>query len=76
MQKFIPIEIIYKPDKTCNEVINCYFSNKINLAFNSTFSENWILRQGAGFQCHLCSNYYERKDKYDRHLDSCAGTPG
>ena len=76
MQKFIPIEIIYKPDTTCNEVINCYFSNKINLAFRSTFIKNWILRQGAGLQYHFCSNYYERKDKYHRHLDSCTGTPG
>ena len=76
MQKFIPIEIIYKPVKNCNEVINCYFSNKINLAFRSTFSENGILRHGTAFQCHFCSNYYGRKDKYDRHLDSCTGKPG
>ena len=76
MQKFIPIEIIYKPIKSCNDVINCYFSNKINLAFRSTFSENGFLRQGAAFQCHFCSNYYRRKDKYDRHLDSCTDKPG
>ena len=62
--------------KICNEVINCYFSNKINLAFRSTFSENGILRHGTAFQCHFCSNYYGRKDKYDRHLDSCTGKPG
>ena len=69
MRKFISIEIIYKPAKNCNDVISCYFSNKINLAFRSTFSENGILRHGAAFQCHFCSNYYGRKDKYDRHLD-------
>ena len=77
MQKFIPIEIIYKRVKSSfNEVINCYFSNKINLAFRSSFSENGILRHGTPFQCHFCSNYYGRKDKYDRHLDSCTGKPG
>ena len=76
MRKFIPIEIIYKPVKNCNEVINCYFGNKINLAFRSTFSENGILRYGAAFQCHFCSNYYRRKDKYDRHLGSCTGKLG
>ena len=75
MQKFIPIEIIYKPVKNCNKVINCYFSNKINLAFRSTFSENGILRHGTAFQCHFCSNYYEWKDKCDCHLDSCTGKP-
>ena len=76
MWKFIPIKIIHKPVKNCNEIINCYFSSKINLAFRSTFSENGILRRGTAFQCHFCSNYYGWKDKYDRHFDSCTGTPG
>ena len=75
MRKFIPIEFIYKPVKNCNEVINCYFSNKINLAFGSIFSENGILGHGTAFQCQFCLNYYRRKDKYDRHLDSCTGKP-
>ena len=76
MRKFIPIEIINKPVKNCNEVINCYFSNNINLAFRSTFGENGILRHYTAFQCHFCQNYYGRKDKYDRYLDSCTGKPG
>ena len=76
MRKFIPIEIIFKPVKKCNEIINCYFSNKINLAFRSTFSENGILRHGTAVQCHFCSNYYRRKGKYDHHLDSCKSKPG
>ena len=54
MRKFIPIEIINKPVKNCNEVINCYFSNNINLAFRSTFGENGILRHYTAFQCHFC----------------------
>ena len=76
MRKFIPIEIIFKPIKKCNEIINCYSSNKINLAFRSTFSENGILRHGTAVQCHFCSNYYRRKGKYDHHLDSCKSKPG
>ena len=75
MRKFIPIEIIYKPVKNCHEVISCYFSNKINFAFRSTFSENGILRHGTAFQCHFCSIYYGRKYKYDPYLDSCTGKP-
>ena len=76
MRKFIPIEIIFKPVKKCNEIINCYSSNKINLAFRSTFSENGILRHGTAFQCHFCSNCSGQKDKYDHHLDSCKSKPG
>ena len=76
MQIYTAIENMYKPFKNCNKVINCYFSKKINLAFRSAFSENGILKHGTAFQCHFCSNYYGRKDKYDRHLDSCTGKPG
>ena len=76
MQRFIPIKIVYKSVKKCNRVINCYFSNKINVAFRSTFSENGILRHRSTFQCHFCYNCYGRKDKYDRHLDSCTSKSG
>ena len=27
-------------------------------------------------QCCFCSNYYSRKDKYDRHVENCTGRRG
>ena len=30
----------------------------------------------TAFQCHFCSNYYSRKDKFDRHIENCTGKPG
>ena len=56
-QKFVPINIIYKPIRKCKEIISCYFSSKLNLAFRSIFSENSKTRHGTTFQCYYCSNW-------------------
>ena len=38
-QTFRPIDIIYKPVRKPDEIINCYFSEGLNLAFCESFSE-------------------------------------
>ena len=75
-QKMSPIDIIYKPVKTETENIECFFSKRINMAYRTTFNENEKIRHGTAFQCYFCSNYYERKDKFDRHIINCTGRPG
>ena len=75
-QKFLPINIIYKPVSKYTKIINCYFSSKLNLAFRSTFNENSKIRHNTAFQCHYCLNWYGRKDKFDQHLNCCVGKPG
>ena len=75
-QKFVPIDIIYKPVRKCTEIINCYFSSKLNLSFRSNFSENSEIRHGTAFQCYYCANWYGRKDKFDWHLNCCVEKPG
>ena len=39
-QKFSPIDIIYKPVKKEDEIIECFFSEKMNLAYRTTYSED------------------------------------
>ena len=56
--------------------IEYFFSKKINLAYQTNFSENDKIRHGTAFQCYYCSNYYGRKDKFDRHIESCTSRPG
>ena len=46
-QPFRPINIIYKPVKKCDKIINCYFSKKLNMAFHSSFSEGTKIRYGT-----------------------------
>ena len=71
-----PIDIIYKPVKKEDEIIECFFSSQINLAYRTSFSENQKLKHSTAFQCYFCSNYYSRKDKFDRHIENCTGKPG
>ena len=75
-QKMSPIDIIYKPVKREDEIIECFFSSQINLAYRTTFSENQKIKHSTAFQCYFCSNYYSRKDKFDRHVENCTGKPG
>ena len=49
-QEISPIDIIYKLVKKDTENIEYFFSNKINIAYRTTFSENKKLRHGTAFQ--------------------------
>ena len=71
-----PIDIIYKPVKKEDEIIECFFNSQINLAYRTIFSENQKLRHSTAFQCYFFSNYYARKDTFDRHINNCSGKPG
>ena len=71
-----PIDIIYKPVKKEDEIIESFFSSQINLAHRTTFSKNQKLRHSAAFQCCFCSNDHARKNKFDRHIQNCSGKPG
>ena len=57
-EKMSPIDIVYKPVKKETENVECLFSQKINTAYRTTFSENEKTRHGTTFQCYFCSNYY------------------
>ena len=72
------IEIIYKPVKKEDEIIECFFSSKMNLAYRATFSENkeLKLKHSTAFQCYFCSTYYSRKERFDKHIENCTGRPG
>ena len=44
-QKMSLIDIIYRPVKKEDEIIECFFTSQINLAYRSTFSENQKIKQ-------------------------------
>ena len=75
-QKLSPIDIIYKPVKKEDEIIECFFTSQINLAYRSSFSENQKIKHSTAYQYYFCSNYYGRKDTFDRHIENCTGKPG
>ena len=67
-QKMLSIDIVYKPVKKETENIECFFSRRINMAYSTTFNKNEKIRPETAFQCYFCSNFYGRKDKFDRHI--------
>ena len=78
-QKMSPIDIIYKPVKKEDEIIECFFSSQMNLAYRATFNDSnkgLKLKHSTVFQCYYCSSYFARKDRFDRHIENCTGRPG
>ena len=77
-QKFSPIDIIYKPVKNKEQIINCFFSAKIHLGYRTTYShgEKSKLRHGFAYRCHYCRKYFCREERLNSPLKACTGQPG
>ena len=75
-KEFRPVNKIYTAVEKHNDIIYCYFSYKINISLSGTYSEKRIMQHRSTWQCYHCSNYFERKDKFDRHIKTCSGQPG
>ena len=72
-QTFCPINIIYKPVKKVDDIINCFFGEKLNKAFRVSFNETSKIKHCSAWQCYFCFNYCTRKEKFDHHFESCTG---
>ena len=62
--------------KKVDDIINCFFNEKLNIAFQAGLNEGSKIKHCSAWQCYFCSNYYARKDKFDRHFENCTGQPG
>ena len=58
-KKFRPVDIIYKPVKKTDELINCSFSENLDLSFCGKFAEGYDTksRYCSAWQCYFCSNF-------------------
>ena len=62
-----------------NEILNCFFTEKLHLAFRATYNETKVwttLKSSCAFQCYFCSKFWIRKGKLDVHMKNCIGKPG
>ena len=78
-REFKPIDIIYKPVIKQNAILNCFFTDKLHLAYKAVYSEKtkWEkLKSSCAFQCYFCSKFWKRKGKLDMHMKNCVGKPG
>ena len=78
-KEFKPIDIIYKPVKKEKAIINCFFTDKLHLAYKAVYNETakWKkLKSSCAFQCYFCSRFWTRKIKLETHMKNCTGKPG
>ena len=77
-KKILPADIIYEPVSNQNDIINCYFSNQINLSLvgswliNNKSKKKW----SSAWQCYFYSNYFAKNSRFDSHIKHCTGQPG
>ena len=74
--KFKLIDIMYKPMKKWDGIINCYFSTDLATAYRAKYVINDDTRHSRAFQCYYCNAYYNKKPRYQQHLERCLGIPG
>ena len=78
-KEFTPVDIIYKPVKKENALLNCFFTGKLHLAYKAVYNETtkWEkLRSTCAFQCYFCGKFWTRKGKLATHMKNCTGKPG
>ena len=71
-QPFCPIDIMHKPVKKSDDIINYYFNEKLNIAFHASFNEGSKIKHCSFCWCYFCSNY-ARDDKFDCHFENYTG---
>ena len=77
-QNFLPIDIIYTPVKKQDEIIDCFFTDKLWLAYRTTYNNDnkMNLKHTCAFRCHYCPTFFSRKERLEKHLENCNGKPG
>ena len=78
-KEFKPIDIIYKPVIKLNAIINCFFTDRLHLAYKAVYNEKAIwqkTRTSSAFQCYFCGKFCVCKIKLDQHMKNCVGKPG
>ena len=78
-RNFKPIDIIYKPVIMQNSIIDCFFTDRLHLAFKALYNEttDWKkIKSCCAFECYFCGRFFTRPPRRDLHLKHCVGQPG
>ena len=73
-KKFKAINIIYKPVKSPEKKIQCYYSQDI--WYRNSCGDSKKLSHGFAFECYCCGKLFVRAHKQKRHIENCSGVPG
>ena len=71
-EDFCSIDIVYEPVSNKNDLLICYFTDNIHLAFRSYISKKVKgeeeIRYDTVRQCHYCENYFSKtKEAMKKH---------
>ena len=78
-REFSPINIIYKPVKKRNAVLNCFFTDRLHLAYKAVYNESvkWDkLKSACAFECYFCGRFWVRQSRLELHMKNFVGKPG
>ena len=67
-----PLNIIYKPVRSQDEVVECFF----RLTYRGTHNKDDCVEHVMPYECYYCSNFYASKRDFERHIKICSSKPG
>ena len=70
-----PVDIIYKPVRSQDEVVECFFSTDIRYAYQGTHEKGDDVEHVMPYECYYCSTFFGRKNIFERHIKHCTGKP-
>ena len=70
-----PVDMIYKPARLQNEIMECFFSKNIRAACRGTHNKKDKLEHVMPYECYYCSNFFALKRDFDNHIKICNGKP-
>ena len=71
-----PIDIIYEPVRSPDEIIKCFFSTDIRFAYVGKIPDNGQIITNRPFECYYCQKFFAKKNVFERHIKQCSGKPG
>ena len=69
-KKFKPIDIIYKPVKSPEKKIQCFYSQDISKSYRNSWGDGENLSHGFVFECYYCGKFFARADKQKIHTEN------
>ena len=67
------VDIIYKPVRSQDEVIECFFSTDNRCAYRGMHEKGEGAEHVMPYECYYCSTFFGRKNIVERHIKQCSG---
>ena len=71
------VNILYKPIKKENDVIECYFKDDLKNAYRAVYlRSSELTTANTLYECFYCNEFWTVKSRYEKHLRTCGKKPG